>query len=175
LLFETDRFFVSNLLHKDLEEARILHNHIETLRWLSDTSVVSPEQQLNWFKSLEKSETSKRWVVREKKNNYLVSVIRIDQIDKINNSLLIGLDVHNDYRRVGIATEIYKKLIPYLFHNYKLNRLSLVTISTNLAAVALYKSLGFLQEGILRKAFYRDNTYVDGVIFALIKEDIEIN
>lgn len=155
----------------DREDARLLHNDSSTLEWLSDQRVVGKFQQIIWLLRIKKSKKSERWVARKLQNDELISIIRLDQIDFKNRSLLIGLDVNPKYRRQKFATEIYSAIIPYLFDKYQMNRLSLVTLESNRHAIGLYKKIGFSQEGTLRQVFYRDGIFQDALAFSLLKED----
>ena len=170
-MIETERLVIAPLAFHDLEEVRLLHNHPETLKWLSDSHLVEPKEQYSWFETLEKSNTSSRFVVRTKVDSKLIGVFRSDRLDLENKSVEIGLDVDFPYRRLGFGREIYNSLIPYYFHELRLNRLSLITLETNRAAIALYESLGFIKEGLLRQAIWRGSTFVNALQYALLREE----
>ncbi len=38
-------------------------------------------------------------------------------------------------------------------------------------AVRFFESVGFVKEGVRRKAYWRDDRWVDGVLFGLVAED----
>ncbi len=70
----------------------------------------------------------------------------------LNTANLNALSTKAQHRRKGIA----KALLQYAFEALKLegvNNFQLEVRSENTAAIALYKNLGFLQNG-MRKAFY---------------------
>ena len=167
-MFETTRLFISPIAVEDCEEARLLHNDPETLFWLSDTHEVSREEQLRWFDSLQHSKTSRRYVARAKTDSQLIGVFRFDHHDIHNKSVEVGLDIEKRSRRQGYAREIYLALIPFFFNELSLNRLSLLTLESNMPAVNLYESLGFKREGVLRQAFIRDSLYVNAFQYSLL-------
>jgi RimJ/RimL family protein N-acetyltransferase len=173
LLIKTDRLLISQITKLDLEDARILHNDPEVLRWLSDTRQVSEYQQEVWFTNLEQSKTSRRFVVRTLLDSTFIGVFRFDNYDHENKSVNVGLDIAPLFRRSGFARETYQALIPYFFNNLQLNRLALVTLATNVAAIKLYEELGFKREGVLREAFYRDAQYIDAYTYSLLATEVK--
>jgi RimJ/RimL family protein N-acetyltransferase len=170
-MIKTRRLRIGFIESSDLEEVRLLHNHPDTLMWLSDTHKVTVQEQQEWFSTLINSQKSQRYVARELLSGKLVGVFRLDNLDLENESAQVGLDVALDFRRQGLATEIYMAMIPHFFGEMLLNRISLVTLESNFAARALYEKLGFVEEGRLRKAFLRDNCYIDGVIYSLLSSE----
>ncbi len=171
-MIETVRLFITPISGEDAEDARKLHNEPETLKWLSDKHVVSPVEQNSWLAGLQQSKTSRRYVAREKSTNDLVGVFRFDRLDSQNLSAEVGLDVATRFRRMGYAKEIYHTMLPYLFSKFSLNRLSLITLSTNTPAIKLYESLGFTREGVLRQAIKRDDHFLDAIQYSLLASEI---
>ena len=170
-MIRTRRLSISLIKFSDLEEVRLLHNHPDTLRWLSDTHKVTVQEQQEWYSILINSKKSRRYVARELSSGKLVGVFRLDSLDLENESAQVGLDVSVGFRRQGLATEIYKTMIPYFFSEMLINRISLVALESNFAARALYEKLGFVEEGRLREAFLRDNCYIDGVVYSLLSSE----
>jgi len=172
-MLESSRLFISLITAADCEEVRILHNDPDTLNWLSDTHIVSDHEQKSWFASLQTSKTSKRYIARAKTDSKLIGVFRFDRYDTFNMSVEVGLDIDSTSRRQGYAREIYTALIPHFFEDLSLNRLSLLTLESNLAAINLYESLGFKREGILRQAFRRDSQYLNAYQYSLLASEFE--
>ena len=165
-MIRTERLIIRLIESQDIEQVRKLHNHPETLKWLSDTHPVTRVEQESWFKKISTSLTSRRYVVELCETGHLVGVFRLDDIDMENKSAYVGLDISIDFRRKGFALETYEAMIPFLFEELQLNRLSLITLETNHPAVSLYEKLGFIKEGILRQAFYRETGYVNGLVYS---------
>jgi RimJ/RimL family protein N-acetyltransferase len=172
-MIESSRLLISLMAASDCEEARILHNNPDTLKWLSDTRIVSSDDQKSWFASLQSSKTSKRYIARTKADSKLIGVFRFDRYDNENMSVEVGLDIESTSRRQGYAREIYRVLLPHFFDDLSLNRLSLLTLESNLAAINLYESLGFKREGILRQALRRNSQYLNAYQYSLLASEFE--
>jgi RimJ/RimL family protein N-acetyltransferase len=170
-MIESSRLLITSMAAEDCEEARILHNDPDTIKWLSDSRIVASEDQKLWFESLQKSKTSRRYIARTKTDSKLIGVFRFDRHDQINLSAEVGLDIESTMRRQGYAREIYLVLIPYFFNELSLNRLSLLTLESNQAAIELYESLGFKREGILRQALKRNSHFSDAFLYSLLARE----
>lgn len=167
----TPRLYIRIMELKDIEDARILHNEESTLFKLNDINHISEESQLAWFKKISISSTSKRYVARLRENDEFVGVFRIDNIDQINRSALVGADIVPHHRGNGYAKEIFKYFFDYLFNQRGLHRLSLVTLETNKIALSLYEKLGFKIEGKQREAIYRDGRLLDLICMSILDNE----
>ncbi len=167
----TDRLIINVMEAVDLEEVRILHNDDSTLEWLTDPTHVSPLMQEQWYQEISLSSTSQRYIARLKKDQTFVGVFRIDRMDLRNSSAIVGADVVPELRRQGMATEMFKYFLDYLFRGCGLNRLGLETLAINTGAIKMYKQLGFKQEGQLRKAIFRKNMFQELILMGLLREE----
>jgi len=170
-LFQTERLEIRLISEKDIEDVRLLHNDFSTLKWLTDTSVVTEVEQIKWFQSLKNNEKKRRYVARTIIDSTLVGVFRLDDIDFQNRSAQVGLDIEKTYRQKGYATEIYDQMLYYIFNDLGMNRVGLVTLSNNIPALALYSKLGFKKEGTLRSAIFRNNKFLDLIQYGLLYEE----
>lgn len=71
----------------------------------------------------------------------------------------------------GFGREALSQLIEYGFLELNLNRIELTVLAFNAAAIHLYQSLGFQQEGILRRRLFRDGKYHDTWVMALLRDE----
>ena len=152
----------------DLEDARLMHNELSTLLQLSDVWPVSPAEQQQWFERVSTSSVSRRFAVRNSLDNSFVGLFRLDRIDRVNGSAQVGLDICRDQRGKGHASVIYEYFLGYLFLHMRLNRVELVTLESNTKATSLYRKLGFVEEGRLRQAIWRNGLFHDLIMFSLL-------
>jgi L-phenylalanine/L-methionine N-acetyltransferase len=84
-----------------------------------------------------------------------------------------GLAVHPDFRGRGVADEAARQLIRHLVFELDFHRLQLEVYGFNERAMAHAERAGFTREGVKRKAYLRHGEWVDGVLFGLVREDLE--
>ena len=150
---------------------RLLHNHPAVISFLTDVRPVNEIEQKEWYLRISSSRKSYRFVAREKLSSSIVGVFRIDELDHLNQSAQIGLDVHPDFQNRGFGTEIYKIFFNTLFNNWNLNRLYLETLASNTRARKLYAKLGMKEEGQAREAIFRDGKYNDLILYSLLRSE----
>ena len=84
-----------------------------------------------------------------------------------------GLAIHPDFRGRRLADEAARLFQRHLIFELDFHRLQLECYSFNDRAIRHAERAGFVREGVKRKAYERHGEWVDGVLFALIREDLE--
>jgi RimJ/RimL family protein N-acetyltransferase len=84
-----------------------------------------------------------------------------------------GLAVHPDYRGRHIADAAARLLQRHLIFELGFHRLQLEIYGFNERAMRHAEASGFVREGVRRKAYWRHGEWVDGVIYGVIREDLE--
>ena len=74
-------------------------------------------------------------------------------------------------RRRGFGEDALRLALNYAFRILGLNRVSYQIPAPNEAALNAYKKVGFQDEGLLRKAIYRDGHYHDLVVLGILREE----
>ncbi len=160
-----------HLTSEHLEWARQLHNDPSVICMLTDPHIVTKEEQVKWFNKLQHSTSSQRLVVYN--NEVPAGLIRLDDIDMYNKSICVGLDIHEDFRGRGLARPIYTKLFDIWFNDEGFNRIWLAVAEYNEVARHIYTSLGFIEEGCMRKALLKDNKFSDYILMSVLKEEYD--
>lgn len=79
--------------------------------------------------------------------------------------------VAEPWRGRGVASRALGCLFEVLFTRWRLNRISLLAHADNRPALALYRSLGMVEEGRLRRKFLFDGTWCDMVVFSMLDDE----
>ena len=80
----------------------------------------------------------------------------------------LGMSVAADWRGKGIGAQLMKSAIEWARQTNTIKRIELRVFATNERAIRLYTKSGFVQEGVLRKAAFRDGKFHDTVVMALL-------
>ncbi|TFY73946.1 hypothetical protein EWM64_g10066 [Hericium alpestre] len=71
----------------------------------------------------------------------------------------------------GYGTEVMRWLVERGFEGLGLHRLALGVFETNERAVAVYKKVGFVQEGRNRKAVWIEGRWWDVILMAILEDE----
>jgi len=84
-----------------------------------------------------------------------------------------GLAIDPDFRGRRLADEAARMLQRHLFLDLGFHRLQLECYGFNERAIRHAERAGFVREGVRRKAYWRHGEWVDGVLFGMIREDLD--
>ena len=84
-----------------------------------------------------------------------------------------GLAVHPAFRGRRLADDAARLLQRHLILELGLHRIELEIYGFNERAQRHAERAGFVREGVKRKAYARGDGWVDGVLYALVAEDLE--
>jgi RimJ/RimL family protein N-acetyltransferase len=82
-----------------------------------------------------------------------------------------GLAVHPAFRGSRVADRAALLFADHLFDELGYHRLELEIYGFNERAIAHAERIGYVREGVRRRAYLRDGDWVDGVMFGLLPED----
>jgi RimJ/RimL family protein N-acetyltransferase len=83
------------------------------------------------------------------------------------------LAVHPDFRGRRLSDDAARLLQRYLLYDLDYHRLELEVYGFNERAQHQAERAGFVREGVKRKAYWRDGEWTDGMLYALVREDLE--
>ncbi|HSV31134.1 MAG TPA: GNAT family N-acetyltransferase [Atribacteraceae bacterium] len=82
-----------------------------------------------------------------------------------------GIVLLPEYQSKGLAYQASCLLFDYVFQNLPLQKIYLKVFADNQTAIALYKKLGFQEEGRLLKEYYKNGKWRDVLRMATFKDD----
>jgi RimJ/RimL family protein N-acetyltransferase len=101
-------------------------------------------------------------------------VMGFDLANKRNRiANLGGLAVHPDFRGRRLADDAARLFQRHLLLDLDFHRLQLEIYGFNERAIEHAERSGFVREGVKRKAYWRHGEWVDGVLFGLVREDLD--
>jgi RimJ/RimL family protein N-acetyltransferase len=84
-----------------------------------------------------------------------------------------NLAIHPGFRGRHLADEAAKLLQRHLLFDLDFHRLQLEIYGFNDRALRHAERAGFVREGVRRRAYWRHDEWVDGVLYGLVREDLE--
>ncbi len=86
---------------------------------------------------------------------------------------LYGLMLHPEFRRRGLARAATRVFTSHLIRDLNYHRVELECYGYNERAIHHFERTGFVREGVKRKAYWRNGEWVDGILFGLVREDLD--
>ena len=83
-----------------------------------------------------------------------------------------GLAIHPDFRGRHAADDAARLLQRYLLDELGYHRLELACYGFNERAIRHAERVGFVREGVQRRAYLRHGEWQDAVLFSLLREDL---
>jgi RimJ/RimL family protein N-acetyltransferase len=83
-----------------------------------------------------------------------------------------GLAIHPDFRGGKVSDDAARQFQRHLIRDLGFHRVQLEIYGFNERAMAHAERAGFTREGVRRKAYWRNDEWVDGVLFGLVEEDL---
>jgi len=104
--------------------------------------------------------------------NELIGAVGAELKDDIYKySAELGYWLGEPFWGKGIATRVVKAAVKYIFDNYKINRLLAITFPNNPASNKVLLNNGFIKEGTLRKAAFKDCFFIDLESFGILENE----
>jgi RimJ/RimL family protein N-acetyltransferase len=82
-----------------------------------------------------------------------------------------GLAIHPDFRGAKVADEAARLFQRHLFADLGFHRVQLEIYGFNERALRHAERAGFVREGVRRKAYWRNEEWVDGVLYGLLADE----
>jgi RimJ/RimL family protein N-acetyltransferase len=83
-----------------------------------------------------------------------------------------GLAIHPDFRGSRVADAAARSFQRHLIRDLGFHRLQMEVYGFNDRAQRHAERAGFTREGVRRKAYWRNEEWVDGVLYGLVAEDL---
>lgn len=79
----------------------------------------------------------------------------------------LNIAVHKGFQNRGIGTQLMEKIIEWAKESESIEKIELNVRASNVQAIALYKKMGFLEEGCLKRRVKTEIGYIDDILMAL--------
>ncbi|HMW53828.1 MAG TPA: spermidine N1-acetyltransferase [Rhodocyclaceae bacterium] len=114
---------------------------------------------------------SERRFIVENEHRQRVGLVELVEINHIHRRAEFQIIISPDHQGQGYASIATRLAMDYAFTVLNLYKLFLVVDVANTRAIAVYKKLGFREEGTLRHEFFVDGVYRDAYRMAAFQPE----
>lgn len=154
-------------------------------KWINDPRIrmyldhrvfpVSSTAEADWIRSstsLAAAPSELAFVFGRRGKNAIIGTTGFREIHWVQREAEWGILIGEpaDWDR-GFGREIARRMLKYAFTSLNLNRVSLRVSADNTRALHSYQGAGFVQEGVLRSAGFRDGKYDDLIIMSALRDE----
>jgi RimJ/RimL family protein N-acetyltransferase len=150
------------------------YTDLRTTRTLLMTSPIGDAIEERWFEGMIAAHGSDRFffVVCRREDDRPVGSIDLHEVDRRNGSASLGIAIGDEADRGrGYGTDALIALVAFGFDQLRLERIELDVYEFNERARAVYERVGFVQEGTMRRALYRDGAFHDVHRMAVLRDE----
>lgn len=116
------------------------------------------------------------FTIRRTMNDQLIGFISLTNVYFKNRHGAIGIGIpHAENRGKGYGTEAIELLLAFAFDHLGLHKVRLSVHEFNQKALNVYKTIGFVQEGVNRESVYKSGKWYDQIDFGLLQTEWRIN
>ena len=156
------------------------------VQWLNDPEIIaglmmytplSVADENRWFEKIQDHIPEERPLAIEilQENSWrLAGNSEFHEISLSNHSAEIGIFIGDkSIWDLGYGTEAMQLLLKHGFESLNLHRIFLRVYETNLRAIHVYEKVGFIHEGRLRQARYKNGKYMDELFMGILRSEWE--
>jgi len=154
----------------DKDKLLAWQNHADLARCLAPYRPIHHGMFNEWFGSIDRG-GGILFAIRHVSDDSIIGTINFQTINSIVRSSELSIKIGDPfYRGRGYGKEALQLAVNYAWQDMNLVRLTLSVHHDNNVAYNTYKSVGFVEEGRLRKAAYLLGTWKDLIIMGLLRE-----
>ena len=140
-------------------------NNPDVFKYLETGGSYKIEDLQNYLRGVESTPSILFWAIHLKRNDKHIGNIKIDPVNKRHGLGEYGIMMGDSTEwGKGYAKEASELVINHCFQDLGIRKITLGVVEDNLAALNLYKKMGFSTEGV-----FVDHGYYDGKLCSLIR------
>lgn len=174
-MIQGKKVILDSIEQDDLEILRQWRNRTEYRKYFREYREIGKDMQKKWYENYVLNDKSTiMFAVRDAQTESLIGCCGLCYINWVNRnadlSLYMGINgVYID--ESGQALEACQLLFDYGFGELGLEKIWTEIYEFDEQKYALYKKLGFSEDGRLRRQYFHDNKWWDSYILSLLSEE----
>lgn len=172
--YEGERIYFRPIEIEDEPRVRSWINDPLVRKYLHHRPPLNAFREREWIESQGKSSTDYVFGIAVRQGGRLIGTTGLHRIDAIARKAEFGLCIGDKaFQGRGYGKEATRLTLRFAFEELNLNRVKLHVFADNWRAIRLYQKVGFVQEGCLRQAAYRQGRYDDVYVFSILRDEWE--
>lgn len=170
----TARLVVRPVTANDLGDLFDINGDDQVTRFLPYATWQSLDDGIAWLKrmdALSDTGTGQQLVIVRSSDLKVIGATLLFRYDEGSARIELGYVLGRAYWRQGYATEALTAVCHHAFKNMGIRRIEAEVDPRNAASNAVMQSLGFVQEGLLRKRWVTKSEPTDTYIYGCLVED----
>lgn len=152
-------------------------------KWRNDKELIdhlgAPFRYINqivderWFDNyMNNRNTCVRCAIVTEESDDIIGLVSLIKIDQMNQSAEFHIMIGNkENRGKGAGIFAVKEMLTHAFLNLNLQRIELTVNEDNTSAINLYEKVGFVREGLKRKARFKNGIYLNVYLYSMLRDD----
>ena len=174
-MFEHHGVHLRKIAETDLEALFALKQ--ETWPFTHRTTIANLADQQRWFEGLATD-------VHAPANLVLVArvegvgdfgIFKLFGVDYVSRSAAVGWDIFAQHRGQRLGPRLVAAGAAFAFEVLNLNRLGAEILEGNQRSLGCARAVGFVHEGRARQAVWKRDSYLDSLLFGLLRSDFSDN
>jgi [ribosomal protein S5]-alanine N-acetyltransferase len=174
-VLHTPRLYLREIVMADTPALLAIHTDTAAMQWYGSeplTGIAQAEALVATYADWrQQSNPGTRWGIERIADERLIGTCGLFKWNRTGASCNISYELAADCRGHGFMNEGLAAAMTWGFSQMQLNRIEARIHPANLASIRLVRSLGFVQEGLLRQAGYWAGQYHDLLLFSLLRQD----
>ena len=174
-VLETPRLLLRPLRRGDAEDLFAWSADPEVARyvlWEPHRSIADTRAYLRYIRSQYRAGLPSSWGITLKDTGRVIGTIGFMWASEGNRSAEVGYSLARDCWNRGLGTEALRAVILSGFSALNLNRIEAQRDARNPASGRVMEKCGMRQEGILRSRIRNKGEFIDVVLYAILREDL---
>ena len=155
----------------------------KTIQWRNDLNIkrmammhpfpITEMVEKTWYENILGSTDNKTvYFTITKKDDIPIGFITLKNINYTHKNCSLGIVIGDTGEQSkGYGKEAMELIILYAFNTLNLNKITVEVVESNNKALALYKRLGFTEEGRLKQHYYADGEYFSVIFLSIFKKN----
>ena len=162
-------------LKKLSEEEIDLLTELKNESWFGPHNIafVNRADQKKWFDSIDHKK-SMFLIAIDESTQEKVGIYKIQNIDWMNRKYDSAHDIFSQHRGKGYGKTVLEAGVDFGFEILNMNRIDTEVLENNFASMKTALYVGYVKEGIKRKAIHKCGEYLDSIVLGILKEDWSI-